>query len=93
MKISKKITSSEFALDLRQGETRRALTSSGDLYERAIGVIYRPQTEMQSHYFRANLTRQFDIAVFYSESHAIVPVEEWGGKRDRDEPELIPTGL
>lgn len=42
--------------------------------ERAIGVIYRPQTELQSHYFRAVLPEQFDAFVWFEETGAITPL-------------------
>jgi hypothetical protein len=50
----------EFALDLRRGPPALVAALRGPLLERAIGVIYRPQTERQSHYFRAELPAQFD---------------------------------
>jgi len=42
--------------------------------ERAIGVIYRPQTELQSHYFEATLPRQFDEYVWFDETRAVTPL-------------------
>jgi len=39
--------------------------------ERAIGVIYRPQTERISHYFDAELARQFDVVIHVDETRAI----------------------
>lgn len=42
--------------------------------ERAIGVIYRPETEMASHYFEAELPRQFDEYIWVDESRAITPL-------------------
>lgn len=42
--------------------------------ERAIGVIYRPQTERQSHYFTADLPAQFDEYIWFDESAAIAPL-------------------
>lgn len=39
--------------------------------ERAIGVIYRPETELQSHYFFANLARQFDEWIWFDETSAV----------------------
>ena len=41
--------------------------------ERAIGVIYRPRTEMQSHYFQAVLPRQFDEWIWFDETSAVTP--------------------
>ena len=43
--------------------------------ERAIGVIYRPETEMASHYFRANLPQQFDEYIWFDTSHAVTPLD------------------
>jgi len=43
--------------------------------ERAIGVIYRPQTERQSHYFETILSRQFDEWIWFDETHAVKPLE------------------
>jgi protein-L-isoaspartate(D-aspartate) O-methyltransferase len=43
--------------------------------ERAIGVIYRPETEMASHYFRANLPQQFDEYIWFDDTRAVTPLE------------------
>jgi protein-L-isoaspartate(D-aspartate) O-methyltransferase len=58
--------------------------------ERAIGVIYRPETELASHYFLADLPRQFDEYVWFDESSAVSPLEtrELAGL-----PEAYPFGL
>jgi protein-L-isoaspartate(D-aspartate) O-methyltransferase len=48
---------------------------STPLLERAIGVIYRPETELQSHYFQAILPRQFDEYIWFDESRAVSPIE------------------
>jgi erythromycin esterase-like protein len=48
--------------------------------ERAIGVIYRPETERASHYFRAELADQFDAVLHFDETRAVQPLErnpEW----------------
>lgn len=42
--------------------------------ERAIGVIYRPDTERQSHYFDAVLPRQFDEYIWFNETRAVTPL-------------------
>ena len=42
--------------------------------ERAVGVIYLPQQERQSHYFEADLTRQFDWVVYIDTSRAVTPL-------------------
>lgn len=43
--------------------------------ERAIGVIYRPETELASHYFQANLPGQFDEYVWFDDTHAVTPLD------------------
>ena len=42
--------------------------------ERAIGVIYLPATERQSHYFMARLAEQFDVAIFLDATTAVTPL-------------------
>ncbi|MFO7653743.1 MAG: protein-L-isoaspartate(D-aspartate) O-methyltransferase [Candidatus Krumholzibacteriia bacterium] len=65
-----------FALPLRGGaaadEVRRAL--SDPRLERAIGVIYRPESELASHYFQAVLPEQFDEWIFVAETEAVRPL-------------------
>jgi erythromycin esterase-like protein len=43
--------------------------------ERAIGVIYRPETERQSHYFRCRVSEQFDAVIHIDETRAVEPLE------------------
>jgi protein-L-isoaspartate(D-aspartate) O-methyltransferase len=43
--------------------------------ERAIGVIYRPETELQSHYFQARLPRQFDEYIWFDQTAAVTPLD------------------
>jgi protein-L-isoaspartate(D-aspartate) O-methyltransferase len=42
--------------------------------ERAIGVVYRPDTELQSHYFHARLPEQFDEFIWFDRSEAVHPI-------------------
>ena len=42
--------------------------------ERAIGVVYRPETELQSHYFQAILPAQFDEYIWFDETEAVHPL-------------------
>jgi erythromycin esterase-like protein len=44
--------------------------------ERAIGVVYRPDTELQSHYFHASLPHQFDEWIWLDETRAVEPVSD-----------------
>jgi erythromycin esterase-like protein len=61
--------------------------------ERAIGVIYRPQTERLSHYFEARLPRQFDALIHYDETQAVEPLDRTPGWDLGEPPETYPTGL
>jgi protein-L-isoaspartate(D-aspartate) O-methyltransferase len=58
--------------------------------ERAIGVIYRPKTELESHYFQAVLSRQFDEYIWFDETEAITPL---GTKELKGLPDTYPFGL
>jgi protein-L-isoaspartate(D-aspartate) O-methyltransferase len=58
--------------------------------ERAIGVVYRPETELQSHYFQASLPHQFDEYVWVDETSAVHPLP---GPTSPDAPELFPFGI
>jgi erythromycin esterase-like protein len=69
-----------------------ASTLAGPRPERAIGVIYRPETERASHYFAARLPRQFDVVVHVDRTRAVEPLERWG-RHDIDLPETYPTGV
>jgi erythromycin esterase-like protein len=63
------------------------------LLERAIGVIYRPQTERQSHYFHARLTEQFDALIHIDRTTALVPLEPSPHWYHEEVPETYPSGL
>lgn len=51
---------------------RQAL--SARLLERAIGVIYQPRTERQSHYFESTLSEQFDAWLWFAHTQAVTPL-------------------
>jgi erythromycin esterase-like protein len=61
--------------------------------ERAIGVIYRPETERSSHYFHARLADQFDVVVHLDETHALEPLEPTSEWERGEAPETYPTAL
>ena len=58
--------------------------------ERAIGVIYRPETELQSHYFQAVLPWQFDEYCWFDETRAVAPL---AGEEVHGMPDTYPFGL
>ena len=61
--------------------------------ERAIGVIYRPETELQSHYFEARLAMQFDAVIHMDRTRALEPLERTALWDRGEPPETFPTGL
>jgi erythromycin esterase-like protein len=63
------------------------------MLERAIGVIYRPETERQSHYFRARLSDQFDAVIHFDETRAVEPLERTTEWEAGEVPETFPTGI
>jgi erythromycin esterase-like protein len=63
------------------------------LLERAIGVIYRPQSERQSHYFHARVAEQFDALIHVDRSTALVPLEPSPHWYHGEVPETYPSGL
>jgi erythromycin esterase-like protein len=62
----------------------------GPLLQRAIGVIYRPETERFSHYFHARLPEQFDAMLHVDETTALTPLERTAGWEAGELPETYP---
>jgi erythromycin esterase-like protein len=60
------------------------------LLERAIGVVYRPESELLSHYFEAVLAEQFDAFVWFETTRAVTPL---GHEKPHGAPETYPFGL
>jgi erythromycin esterase-like protein len=61
---------------------------------RAIGAIYRPETERESHYFSSRIGRQYDVIVHYDETHALQPLERRLAHAAVHEPaETFPFGV
>ncbi|PYL65827.1 MAG: erythromycin esterase, partial [Verrucomicrobia bacterium] len=65
---------SRFWVDLR-GAGQTGLLQQRRI-ERAIGVIYRPESERLSHYFHARLPEQFDAIIHIDETRAVEPLEQ-----------------
>jgi erythromycin esterase-like protein/predicted phosphoribosyltransferase len=65
----------------------------GRRLERAIGVIYQPQTERVSHYFNARLADQFDAVIHLDETSAVEPLERTSEWEQGELPETFPTGV
>jgi erythromycin esterase-like protein len=70
-----------------------AVDLRGARLERAIGVIYRPQTERASHYFSARLPDQFDAVLHFDQTRAVEPLERNAAWELGEVEETFPTGL
>jgi erythromycin esterase-like protein len=81
-----------FFLNLRDEDTRKAFRDE-KLLERAIGVIYRPETERVSHYFYADLPRQFDGVIHFDVTRALQPLDKVASWTHEDAPETFPAGI
>ena len=81
-----------FLLDLRAlGEASGALTERR--LQRAIGVVYRPETERHSHYLQTCLPAQFDFILHYDQTRAVEPLERTPRWISGEPPEAYPSGL
>lgn len=81
-----------FFLPLRNpGPARDVLME--ERLERAIGVLYLPRSERQSHYFMAQLPRQFDAVIHIDQTSAVTPLDATSGWHSDEPPETYPQGL
>jgi len=80
-----------FYLDLRLPEVAECLRD--ERLQRAIGVIYRPETERYSHYFHASLPAQFDFMIHIEETTALEALPAFPHPRPGDLDETYPYGL
>ena len=78
-------------VDLRGDAALRAKLREPKL-ERFIGVIYRPETELMSHYAEASLSQQFDAVLWFDETRAVEPLTQERG-HNADVPDTYPFGL
>lgn len=80
-----------FLLGLRgRAELSAADALGKERLQRAVGVIYRPDTELASHYFRTELPRQFDEYIWFDDTHAVAPLET---SELKGLPDTYPFGL
>lgn len=84
------VSTDPFVLDLREGEAAEAFAETR--LERAIGVIYRPQTERVSHWFDARMAGQLDAVAHVHETTAVVPLDA-AAEEGADAPETWPSGV
>jgi erythromycin esterase-like protein len=103
VKIVRQARPDSYEYAFRKAGTARSLTSwrgapareladtlRESMLERAIGVIYRPESELMSHYFEAVLAEQFDAYVWFEETKAVTPLP---AERPQGVPETYPFGL
>ncbi len=83
---------SRFWIDLRSS-TNKAGVPDRPRLERAIGVIYRPETERLSHYFQARITEQFDAIIHLDETRAVEPLERTSIWDKGELPETYPFAV
>jgi erythromycin esterase-like protein len=81
-----------FMLPLRTDRELSAALASPRL-ERAIGVLYLPESERRSHYFHARLSRQFDYVIHIDETRAVEPLERSAWWDAGEVAETFPSGL
>jgi len=86
------VGASRFMLNLREpGTAKTALRRP--MLERAIGVIYLPESERVSHYFHARLSDQFDAVLHFDDTRAVEPLERTGEWEAGEVPETFPSGM
>ncbi len=81
-----------FWLDLSRENSAVEALRNGRL-ERAIGVVYLPESERQSHYFKADLAAQFDAVLHFDLTRAVEPLERTAEWAKDEAPETYPVGL
>lgn len=81
-----------FFLPLREPGAARDVLMEERL-ERAIGVLYLPRSERQSHYFMAQLPQQFDAVIHIDRTSAVTPLDATSGWHSGEPPETYPQGL
>ena len=81
-----------FFLTMESGSSARSALRQ-PMLERAIGVIYRPETERQSHYFQAAVSDQFDAVIHFDETRAVEPLERTARWEAGETAETFPSGF
>ena len=82
----------QFLIDLREHNEAVDLLMEPRL-QRAIGVVYSPDTERQSHYFLSCLPEQFDFMIHCDETQGVEALETVTHKRKGEMDETYPYGV
>ncbi len=91
-KLFHQVGITDFWLDLTADESLAEVMRKPHL-ERAIGVVYAPESERESHYFEANLANQFDAVIHCDLTRAVEPLERSTAWQLDEAPETYPAGL
>jgi len=91
--IFHKVGVPRFLLPLRGNEVLKSLIAAPRRLQRAIGVIYRPETERESHYFFTRLAEQFDAVIHIDQTHALEPLDKGPVWHTGEAPETYPSAL
>jgi erythromycin esterase-like protein len=83
----------DFVLPLRNAAGDLSVELRHPRLQRAIGVIYRPQTERISHYFHTRLAAQFDAMIHLDRTRALEPLERTPAWDPAREFETFPSGI
>ncbi|AZL16241.1 erythromycin esterase family protein [Rickettsiales endosymbiont of Stachyamoeba lipophora] len=86
-----KLNIPRFMLNLKDEKVANLIPNN--MLERAIGVIYRPQTERGSHYFYADLANQFDVVIYLDATKAVRPLETTAIWHEGEVFETFPSGI
>lgn len=79
-----------YFLPLRRQNEELKSALRNDRLERAVGVLYLPQTERSSHYFRARMSEQFDEVIWLDETRAVEPLTH---VPEMEETDTYPFGI
>ena len=91
-RVFQQVQAESFLLDLRPDNEMTRLLAEPRLH-RAIGVIYRPESERESHYFRSTLPRQYDFMLHFDWTEALKSLADPTGQTDDEPAETYPSGL
>ena len=91
-KLFHEVQHPRFWLEFRK-HPKVAAQLRAEALERAIGVIYRPETERLSHYFTARLSDQFDAVLHFDHTRAVEPLERTAEWQSGEVEETFPSGI
>jgi erythromycin esterase-like protein len=82
-----------FLIRFRDRPALRDMLHAHEWLERAIGVIYLPESERASHYFQARPARQFDAILHIDRTEALRPLDKSSHWKDEEVPDTFPSGM